>query len=263
MLFALGAASSALDAIQSLTSSKSSSPPSTGLDAASTDPFAVAAPASGSPTPTSGGSGFSQLSPATMSTLLAAQGQSSTATTTPASTSRSSALQDLFSQIDSNGDGQISKSEFENALGAGGTNIAQADDVFNKMDKNGDGSVSLDEMSSALKGSGSKGGHHHHMHAGDSGGSSGASGAATSADGSSDPLLQALAGATSSSVTNSDGSTTTSITNPDGSKITMTSPAATTSSSTATASYNFLEQMIQRAAQAISSGASQSLLMSV
>jgi len=172
-------------------------------------------------------------------------------------------LQDLFSQIDSNGDGELSKSEFENALGAGGTNIAQADDVFSKMDKNGDGSVSLDEMSSALKGSGSKGGHHHHMHAGGSDGSSGANGAATSADGSTDPLLQALAGATSSSVTNSDGSTTTSITNPDGSKITMTSPAATTSSSTATASYNFLEQMIQRAAHAISSGASQSLSMNV
>jgi hypothetical protein len=261
MLFALGAASSALDAIQSLTAPKPASPPATGFDTASTDPFAVAPPTSSNPTPTAGA--VSQLSPATMSTLLAAQGQASTATTTPASTSRSAALQDLFSQIDSNGDGQISKSEFESALGAGGTNIAQADDVFSKMDKNGDGSVSLDEMSSALKGSGSKGGHHHHMHAGGSGGSSGASGAATSADGSTDPLLQALAGATSSSVTNSDGSTTTSITNPDGSKITMTSAAATTSSSTATASYNFLEQMIQRAAQAISSGASQSLSMNV
>jgi EF hand domain-containing protein len=263
MLFALGAASTALDAIQSLTSPKSSSPPVTGFDAASTDPFAVSTPTSASSTPTTGGNGFSQLSPATMSALLAAQGQSSTATATPASTSPSSALQDLFSQIDSNGDGQISKSEFENALGADGTNIAQADDVFSKMDKNGDGSVSLDEMSSALKGSGSKGGHHHHMHVGGSGGSTGASGAATSADGSTDPLLQALAGATSSSVTNSDGSTTTSITNPDGSKITMTSPAATTSSSTATASYNFLEQMIQRAAQAISSNATQSLSMNI
>jgi Tol biopolymer transport system component len=76
-------------------------------------------------------------------------------------------------------------------------------------------------------------------------------------------LLQALAGATSTSVTNSDGSTTTSITNPDGTQITMTSPAATASSSSATASYNFLEQMIQRAAQAISSGANASLSMSV
>ena len=88
--------------------------------------------------------------------------------TTSAPTSQSDALKDLFSQLDANGDGQISKSEFENALGAGGTNIAQADDVFSKMDKNGDGSVSLDEMSSALKGAG---GNHHHHHAAGSDGS--------------------------------------------------------------------------------------------
>ncbi len=59
-------------------------------------------------------------------------------------------LKDLFSQIDANGDGKISKSEFENALGAGGTNIAQADDVFNKLDKNGDGSVSLDGIARSV-----------------------------------------------------------------------------------------------------------------
>ena len=73
------------------------------------------------------------------------------------STSLSDPLQDLFSQIDGNGDGQISKSEFENALGAGGTNMAQADNVFSKLDKNGDGNVSLDELKSALQGAG---GHH-------------------------------------------------------------------------------------------------------
>ena len=39
----------------------------------------------------------------------------------------------------------------------------------------------------------------------------------------------------------------------------MTSPAATTSSGAATSSYNFIEQMIQREAQAISSGATASL----
>ena len=87
-----------------------------------------------------------------MSALLAAQSQSSTGSTASASASRSAALKDLFSQIDADGDGKITKSEFENALGAGGTNLAQADDVFSKLDKDGDGSVSLDEMSSALKG---------------------------------------------------------------------------------------------------------------
>ena len=262
MLFALGAASSALDAIRALAAGSSSGQAS-GFSEAATDPFSTsgAAPAAGSSTPASGNTGFSQISPTTMSALLAAQGQPAAGATTSASTSPSSALQDLFSQIDANGDGEISKSEFENALGAGGTNLAQADDVFNKLDRNGDGSVSLQEMASALKGG--KAGHHHHAHVGggDAGGT--ATGAATSADGSSDPLLQALAGATSTSVTNSDGSTTTSITNADGSKITMTSPAATSSSSSATASYNFLEQMIAREAKAISSGASAALSVRV
>src|SRR5216684_1767916 len=151
MLLALGAVSSALDALHSLTSSKSSSPPSTGFSQAPTNPFDLSGSAapSGSATPASGSNGFSQLSPATMSALLAAQSQSSTATTASAPTSRSDALNNLFSQLD--GDGKISKSEFENALGAGGTNIAQADNVFGKMDSNGDGSVSLDEMASGLK----------------------------------------------------------------------------------------------------------------
>jgi hypothetical protein len=235
MMFALGAASSAVDAIKSLTSS--SSQPAGGFG--QIDPFGLsdsAAP-SGSSTATTGLGGGSQISPATMSALLAAQSQAGSTTSTP--TSQSAALQDLFSQIDGNGDGQISKSEFESALGAGGTNLAQADDVFNKLDTNGDGSVSLSEMSSALKGSGKGGGHHRHAHVGGSSGSG------------DDPLMQALQGASSTSTTNSDGSTTTSLTYADGSKVTMTSPAAATSSS-ASSSYNIIEQMIQREANAIS-----------
>jgi Ca2+-binding EF-hand superfamily protein len=187
-----------------------------------------------------------------MSALLAAQGQSSAAASPPASSSRSSALQDLFSLIDSDGNGNIIKSEFENAFGAGGTNLAQADDVFSKMDKNGDGSVGLDEMTSALKGAGGKAGRHPHHHVANSNGGL-----------SSDPLLQALNAASSTSVNNSDGSTTISLTYADGSKVTMTSPAATTSSSTATSSYNFIEQMIQREAQTISSRATSSLSLNV
>jgi Ca2+-binding EF-hand superfamily protein len=280
MLLALGAASSAVDALQSLISSKSTSPQTTGFAQNPPTPFDTAngSTQTESPPPVTGGAGFTQISPATMSALIAAQGQDSGASTTSASTTSAStgsaptdpaaALQDLFSQIDADGDGAISKSEFENALGAGGTNLAQADDVFNKLDANGDGSVSLDEMQKALQGAHGKGGHHHHV--ADSSGSDGSSGAAdacgstSGAGGSnSDPLLQALAGATSTSVTNSDGSTTTSITNADGSVITMTSPAASTSSSSATASYNFLEKMIQQAAQAISPGAPAPLSMSV
>jgi Ca2+-binding EF-hand superfamily protein len=65
--------------------------------------------------------------------------------------SPSDSLKDLFAQIDTNGDGKITKAEFEDKLGAGGTNVAAADNVFNKMDADNDGSVSLDEMATALK----------------------------------------------------------------------------------------------------------------
>jgi len=182
-----------------------------------------------------------------MSALLDAQSQSSAASTTTASKSRSSALKDLFALIDGDGDGKITKSEFEDALGAGGTNLAQADSVFGKLDKDGDGSVSLKELASALKG-GKKAHHDHH---------------ASESDGSnSDPFSQALQGASSTSVSNSDGSVTTSLTYADGSKVTMTSAAGKSSSASATSSYNFIEQMIQRQAQAISSGATGSLSVS-
>jgi hypothetical protein len=248
MLMALGAVSTALDVLQSLTSSKSSSPQSTGFGQSSKNPFDFPGngPASGSsPPPWSGGN--SQISPATMSALLAAQSQSSAGSATTAPIGRSEALKHLFSHFDANGDGQISKSEFESALGAGGTNTAQADDVFSKLDKDDSGTVSLDEMWSALRGKGHS--HPHHVAAGSSG-----------ADGSnSDPLLQALQGASSTSVTNSDGSTTTSVTYADGTKVTMTSPAATTASSTATSSYNVIERMIARDAKAISSASASPL----
>jgi Ca2+-binding EF-hand superfamily protein len=93
-----------------------------------------------------------------MGALLAAQNESSMGSTTSALAGRPDALKSLFSKIDADHDGQISKSEFETALGAGGTNIAQADDVFSKLDQDGSETVSLEEMSSALKGRG----HGHH-----------------------------------------------------------------------------------------------------
>ncbi|XSC46121.1 EF-hand domain-containing protein [Bradyrhizobium sp. RDT10] len=245
MFFALGAASSAIDALKALTSSKSSAQ-TTGVSQNSASLFDLPSSngsASIGPGSASGG-GSSQISPETMSALLDAQSQSSAGSTT-ASKSRHSALKDLFGQIDGDGDGKITKSEFEEALGAGGTNLAQADSVFGKLDKDGDGSVSLNELASALKGG--KKPHH----------------AASESDRSnSDPFSQALQGASTTSVANSDGSVTTSLTYADGSKVTMTSPAGKSSSTSAASSYNFIEQMIQRQAQAISSGATASLSVS-
>jgi Ca2+-binding EF-hand superfamily protein len=256
MLLAMGAASAALDALTSLVSPKpTSTATTTGFGKAAATPFDAtftASTAGSAPASSSAGSSHSgYLSPATMSALLQAQGQSSAVASAPIS--QSDALKNLFSQLDADGNGQISKSEFENALGAGGTNVAQADDVFSKMDKNGDGSVSLDEMSSSLKGAG----RHHHRHVGSAGAANGTGASNT------DALLQALQGASSTSVTNSDGSTTTSLTYADGSKVTMTSPAATAASSTAASSYNFVEQAIQREAKALSASIASSLSVSV
>jgi hypothetical protein len=249
MFFALGAASSAFDALKALTSSKTSKQ-TTGAsqDAAATFGLSSSnAPASIGPGSGSGGGG-SQISPQTMSALLDAQSQSSAGATT-ASKSRSAALKDLFGQIDGDGDGKISKKEFETALGAGGTNLTQADSVFGKLDKDGDGSVSLKELASALKG----GKKHHERDESSSGADDGSN---------SDPFAQALQGASTTSVTNSDGSVTTSLTYADGSKVTMTSAAGKSSSASATSSYNFIEQMIQRQAQAISSGTTASVSVS-
>jgi Ca2+-binding EF-hand superfamily protein len=231
MMFALGAASSIWDALQSLTSSKSSSSAQSGTSSQSApSPFdlpGASTPAAGSSTPASGATGWSQISPQTMSALISAQSQSTANAATSTSTtptSPASALQDLFSQIDGNGDGQISKSEFETALGAGGTNVAQADDVFSKLDKNGDGSVSLDEMKSALQGAGGHHGGHHHAHAAastdDSSSTDPTTGASTS---SSDPLMQALDDSLNAS--------------------------AKANAANATPSYNAVEQMIQRGLQ--------------
>ena len=248
MFFALGAASSALDALKALTSSKSSAQ-TTGAGQNATGLFNLPssnASASIGPGAGSGGAGGASISPETMSALLDAQSQSSGGSGA-ASKSRHAALKDLFGQIDGDGDGKISKSEFEEALGAGGTNLKNADSVFGKLDQDGDGSVSLKELASALR----PGKGHHRP---DEAGKSDRSG--------SDPFSQALQGASTTSVTNSDGSVTTSLTYADGSKVTMTSPASGSSSSAATSSYNFIEQMIQRQAQAISSAATASVSMS-
>ncbi len=144
MLFAIGAASSAVDLLSSLMSSKSTTQTGSSTQGNQTTGLFDLSTATSTSSSTSGGSGAGtpQISPQTMSALLDAQSQATastgTASTSTTPTSRSDALKDLFSLIDADGNGQITKTEFENALGAGGTNIAQADDVFSKLDKNGD-----------------------------------------------------------------------------------------------------------------------------
>jgi hypothetical protein len=110
MLLALGAASSAIDALKALMSSKSSSTQPGGPGQGATGPFdfsaGTSAPTSASTNAGFGGSVGPQISPDTMSALLAAQGQSINAGSS-APTSRADALKDLFSRIDADGDDKI------------------------------------------------------------------------------------------------------------------------------------------------------------
>jgi hypothetical protein len=258
------AASSAMDMLSSLLSPKTSSTKPT----ATPTTFDVPQSTGSTPTtgiPTQGGA----LSPSTFNALLAAQDPSqsssaSTSSSTSSSTSPSASMQDLFSLLDTNGDGSISKSEFESELGAGGTNLANADSVFSQLDSNG---VSLDELASALQSQNTAGSHHAHGHHGGHGGGGGGGG------GLADALSQSVDGSSSTTTTNSDGSTTTTITYADGSTVTSTSAASKsggsgsgagssgggTSSNSAASSYNLVEKMIQMQSQAISGAASTSI----
>jgi hypothetical protein len=184
-------------------------------------------------------------------------------------------MNSLWAAMDPNSSGEVTKAQFEADFGAGGTNTAAADSVFSQIDKSGTGSISESQLASALKGAGHH--HGHHMHGSDGGdaadaltGSSSSQG--TDATGTTDPLLQALQGASTSSSTNSNGSTSTTITYADGSTVTMTTPAgatsgsttstnaaASTSSSVQQSTFNMLEQMIQRQANALASSASQTV----
>lgn len=262
MLFALGAASSLLDSLQALTTSKSSSTTtSAGTGQAASNPFDLSANTQASGNTAASvfspqTSNFSAISPQTMSALLDAQSQSGTTNAAP--TNPSDALQDLFSQIDGNGDGSITKSEFESALGAGGTNTAAADKVFGELDANGNGSVSLDELKSALQGAGHHHGGHHHA-----GGSSG-SGDSTSADGSTDPsadpLLQALAANSTSGTSTTSSDPASLLSTVDKSKL---SAISLIGSGSASSSYNMIQQALARAEQSFANSIAGSLSVNV
>ena len=164
-----------------------------------------------------GGCGMPQFSAAAMATLLQAQGGQGN----PAA----DRAQDLIAKFDTDGDGQISQSEFENAIGSD-ADQSKVDALFAKLDGNGDGSISQDELQTALQ-KAHGGGHHHHHDVEDSSDSGQQGG---------DPLQALISGAsadgtTSQTSSNADGSTTTTITYSDGTKLEMTTPATSTDDS--------------------------------
>jgi hypothetical protein len=205
------------------------------------DPLAAAATSSDDGLAAS--SGAPQFSPDVMKALLSLQGNQGKSP---------GKLESLLGKFDTDGDGQISQSEFETAIGPD-ADKTRVDELFQKLDANGDGAISLDELKAALQKA--HGGHHHHHSAegaGEQGGAGGANG--------SDPLQALLSGAaadgtTSQSTTNADGSSTTTITYADGTKVEMTTPAAASDAGAPSANpeapnfANLLKQLISLQAQ--------------
>jgi len=165
------------------------------------------------PSPLSGG----KFDFGTLSALLSAQGQAGASVGGPASA--------LFSKLDIDGDGKISKSELETALGKVGVDTSSADAVFNNLDANGDGSISKSELTPSRVAFHAHGGYH--------------------GDGASS--LKGADGSSTQTTTNPDGSTTTTITYADGSTVTMTTPAPQSSGGAGTSpgKGNLIEKLIQ------------------
>ena len=113
-------ASSVLELLRSVTSSNSSSANSTRSGRESSDPFGDmfgGTAMSGKSDPYSGLGGFPQMFPqissATINALLASQSRPLTAPLPPAGTGQPEVPKDPFAQLDANGDGQVTKAEFE------------------------------------------------------------------------------------------------------------------------------------------------------
>ncbi len=255
MFIPIGAASSALSYLQSLLAmgtsgagdAKGANPISSLLDGQSgSDPTTGAPPPAAASTGSTSGSNQPTFDAGMMAALISLQSQLQSQSASGAAPQGPS---HLFTKLDTDGDGQISKSEFETALGNDGVDASSADALFGKLDVNGNNSISQSELAKAEHGHH----HHHHMRA-DSGSQAGG----TSGQSPIDAVLSSANanGAKSQTTTNSDGSTTTTISYADGSTVEMTTPGASTDNSGNTGNgtsgqntANLLEQLIQLQAQ--------------
>ena len=204
VMFPIAAGGSALSYLTALlqSSAASTSTASSGSQAGATDCDGDQSPAAWQAT----GTNTAPLDSGVLATLISLQGQSGAATATGNQGSSG-----LFAKLDTDGDGQISQSEFESAMSGIGVDQSSADAIFSKLDANGDGNVSQNELQAAHHGHG-----HHHYHMANSADQDGTGMLLNSGD---------TTGATATSTTNPDGSTTTTITYADTSTVSMTTPA--------------------------------------
>jgi Ca2+-binding EF-hand superfamily protein len=123
------------------------------------------------------GSGSASISSEILKLLVQMQQQlgsaaSGSSTTTTASTSTmanpvstmASAINQLFSAMDTDGDGSVSESEMEGYIEKQGGTQAQADALYTQLDQNSASGVSQQQLAGAVQPPGGGGGHHHHHH---------------------------------------------------------------------------------------------------
>lgn len=92
-------------------------------------------------------------------------GASGTSTTATASTSTMvNPLSQLFSAMDSDGDGSVSESEMESYIETQGGTQNQADALYAQLDQNGSNGISRQQLADPVPASGAGGGHRHHHH---------------------------------------------------------------------------------------------------
>jgi hypothetical protein len=204
MSLSVSSSSSALSYLQSFfqsgsTSGTTSTDPLMGLEQMISGLTGSGASSGGPSAPSGSGATTQPFQSGTLAALLSLQGQGGTGQSSG-----------LLSKLDTDGDGTISKSEFESALGSAGVDTTSADSLFSKLDANGDGSVTGSELRTAKHG-----GHH-----------AGGAGAAGSSGGGADSLMDQTdaTGATTQTTTGPDGSTTTTTTYADGTTMTTTTP---------------------------------------
>lgn len=180
---------SRLDSTQSITSDSKSNP-------ATANTGAVPAAPEGAPSVGLTGTGQSALSDQIMRLLVqlqqqnAADGTQSGTNTPAASTTQAANANDptrqLFSAMDSNGDGVVSQAEMETYIGEKGGTQAQADALFSTLNQgangqNGSAGISEQQLATDVAQAQHSGHRHHHHHGGAEGGA-GATGASSASD---------------------------------------------------------------------------------
>lgn len=116
----------------------------------------------GSCGPGTTGSSTTQLSDGILNLLFQMQQQTSatadSGSTATDATSAQSPVQRFLAALDTDGDSQISQSEFETYLAKNGATKEQADKIFGAVDTDGSGSISSDELTQAVQNGQSRGG---------------------------------------------------------------------------------------------------------